>query len=426
MVIQAGGVAGNPDIYTFDPTWGTPGGTTGNLGQAVGTYQFNAGNAVINGGDGWNSFISNYGNHGYITFNGMELTNYLYSSSNTYGVNNMIEFYQTQNEIVSNIYVHGWSHGNSSSDSMIVVSGYNTWNTNSGSRLTGSVIDGSSDKGVSGEALYAIPLADNNIIKNMSNGLIPQEDAVIHDNIIGPINQSFDSSDHENCIEPDGPYGGVTTHTYIFNNVMHDCTAVGVLAAGNGSNNGSSVYYVWNNVYWVGSVSSPPIPIQFSAVGTGGANAAYAWNNTIYGGGSTDCFRFLSQGGSWSVADLKNNHCISDVGLVYTAGGAQSPTTTTNVTQGTSVAGSQGFSISETFALAPTSPTNSTVKAGTNLSSQATGSLATMASDTSYGGTRTTISRPTSGAWDVGAYMFGASIVGAPTPPTNVKVLVVQ
>lgn len=426
MVIKAGGSPGNPDIYTFDPTWGTAGGTTGNLGQAVGTYQFSGGNAVINGGDGWNSFISNYGNNGNITFNGMELTNYVFSSSGTYGVNHMIELYQSQNDIVSNIYVHGWSHGGSSNDSLHVVSGYNTWNTNAGSRLTGSVIDGASDGGVSGEALYAIPLADNNIIKNMSNGLIPQEDAVIHDNIIGPINQSFDSTDHENCIEPDGPYGGVTTHTYIYNNVMHDCTAVGILAAGNGSNSGSSVYYVWNNVYWVGASSSPPIPIQFSAVGTGGANAGYAWNNTIYGGANTACFRFLSQGGSWAVADLKNNHCISDVGLFYSSGGAQSPTTTSNVTQSTSVAASQGFTGSGTYAFSPASTSSSTVKAGTNLSSQAAGNLSLLSTDTSYGGKRTTNSRPSSGPWDAGAYMFGTSAAGAPSPPTNVKVLVVQ
>jgi len=425
MVIQNGGVAGNPDVYTFDPTWGTSTGTTGNLGQAVGTYQFSGGNSVMNGGDGWNSFISDYGNQGYIIFNGMELTNYVFSTGGSYGVNHMIELYQSQNVTVSNIYAHGWSHGGAGSDNLHVVSGYNTYNMNAGSRLTGSVIDGSSDGGVSGEALYAIPIADNNIISNMSNGLITQEDSDIHDNRIGPINQSFDSTDHENCIEPDGPYSGVTTHTYIYNNVLHDCTAVNVLAAGNGSNSGSSVYYVWNNVSYVGNTSNPPIPWEFSAVGSGGSNAAYAWNNTVYGGGATACFRTLSQGGSWGTVELRNNHCISDVGLVYS--GSTITANSNNVTQSVSTAASLGFSSSETYAYSPTSGSSGTVGAGMNLMSLASGNSATLALDTSFGGKRSPNTRPSGGSWDAGAYQYsssGKSIV--PSPPTNVKVVAVQ
>ena len=60
------------------------------------------------------------------------------------------------------------------------------------------------------------------------------------------------------------------------------------------------------------------------------------------------------------------------------------------------------------------------------LMSLASGSAATLSSDTTYGGERTTVSRSGSGAWNVGAYVYGASTSSAPTPPTNVKVLVVQ
>ena len=426
MVIQAGGAAGNPDMYTFDPTWGTPGGTTGNLGQAVGTYQWSGGNSVINGGDGWNSFISDYGNHGYIVFNGMELTNYLFSSSGTYGVNHMIELFQSQNVTTSNIWVHGWSHGGAGSDSLHVVSGYNTYNANAGSRLTGSVIDGASDNGVSGEAAYAIPLIDNNIVKNMSNGFISQEDSYIHDNQIGPINQSFDSSNHENCIEPDGPYAGVTTHTYIYNNVFHDCTAVGLLAAGNNTNSGSSVYYVWNNVVYQGTISggNQRILLQFSAIGSGGANEAHAWNNTIVGD-SQYCIRTLSQGGSWSVVDIRNNHCISDQGTFLNDSSGSSQTISNNVLMSVATAASQGYTSSETFAYSPRASSNGTVGAGISLANLGSSALATLSSDTTYGGLRPAQSRPAGAGWDAGAYQFGSSSA-APPPPTNVKVLSVQ
>jgi len=43
---------------------------------------------------------------------------------------------------------------------------------------------------------------------------------------------------------------------------------------------------------------------------------------------------------------------------------------------------------------------------GLNLTSTATGNLVPLASDTSKGNTRTPVVRPTSGAWDAGAYQF--------------------
>src|ERR1700688_2905019 len=33
IVIQNGGSSGTPDVWTYDSAWGTPGGTTGNIGQ---------------------------------------------------------------------------------------------------------------------------------------------------------------------------------------------------------------------------------------------------------------------------------------------------------------------------------------------------------------------------------------------------------
>jgi hypothetical protein len=59
--------------------------------------------------------------------------------------------------------------------------------------------------------------------------------------------------------------------------------------------------------------------------------------------------------------------------------------------------------------------------------SLASGNLATLALDTSYGGMRTANSRPASGIWDVGAYQFSSSGTSSvPSPPTNVKVVAVQ
>ncbi len=433
MAIQAGGAAGNPDVYTFDPSWGTAGGTTGNLGQAVGTYQFTAGGSVIKGSDGWNDFIYD-NNNNFITFNGMEMTGMTWSGDGgTYGNVEGFQLQQSQNVIISNIYAHGWTHAGATDDAMIWVVGNGNSPYNAGTRVTGSVFDGAnsggSGKADSGAATFAIPLSDNNIIRNMSNGLLMNANAVVHDNLIGPINLSFDTTDHENCIEPIDLVVGGTSTNYIYNNVWHDCSAVGILTQGAGPSNGIEIDYMWNNVAYVGNVSSPPIPFQFDSISTSnGQSQIHAWNNTVFGGSGTVCFRTIDRGnGNFGVLDLENNHCISDSGLVSLGPTGNTYTNKNNVTMSSSTAASQGYSSSEAYAYSPTASTNGTVGAGANLTNLISTATATLAMDTPYSGVRLTKARPATGAWDAGAYEFSASgSAGAPSPPTNVKVLVVQ
>jgi hypothetical protein len=433
MTIQAGGAPGNPDVYTFDPTWGTPGGTTGNLGQAVGTYQFNAGGAVISGAGGLNRFV--YDNaHDNIVFNGVEMVGMTWSGSGgSFGNVHGVDIQTSQNFVLSNCYFHGWTHPGASSDNMDWFVGNANAPHNAGSRLTGCVIDGANSGGAgvsdSGSATFAIPLADNNIIRNMSNGILTNANAVVHDNLIGPINLSFDSSDHENCIEPIDMIPGGTSTNYFYNNVWHDCTAVGILTQGAAPSSGIEIDYLWNNVAYVGSVSSPPIPFQFDSVSTSNSSSEiHAWNNTIYGGTQDVCMRTIGRGnGNFGVLDIQNNHCISDGGLISTGPSGNTFKNNNNVVVNTSTAASQGFKTTGTFAYAPPSSSSPTVGAGANLTGLASGNFATLAKDTTYGGIRSANSRPSSGAWDAGAYQFSSSTSsGAPAPPTNVKVLSVQ
>jgi hypothetical protein len=433
MAIQNGGAVGNPDVYTFDPSWGTAGGTTGNLGQAVGTYQFNAGGSVINGADGWNDFIYDNSNSN-ITFNGMEMTGMTWSGDGgSFGNVEGFQLQQSTNVIISNIYAHGWTHPGATGDTLTWVVGNGNSPHNAGTRVTGSVFDGvnsgGSGKSDSGGATFAIPLVDNNIIRNMSNGLLLNANGVVHDNMIGPINPSFNPAVHENCIEPvDGISAGTST-VYIYNNVIHDCTAVGIITQGVAPSGSNEVDYIWNNVYYVGSVSSPPIPFQFdSTLSPNTGSSVHAWNNTIYAGTGTYCMRAVNRGnGNFNVLDIENNHCISDQGVITLGITGNTYTNVTNVLMSTATAATQGYTSSETYAYSPTSATNGTVGAGTNLTSLVSASTAALTADTAYVGTRSTNFRPSSGAWDAGAYEFSSSgTTGAPAPPTNVKVLVVQ
>jgi hypothetical protein len=433
MVIQNGGASGNPDVYTFDPTWGTPGGTIGNIGQAVGTYKFNAGGSVIKGADGTNVFVLD-NSSSYITFNGMELAGMTWTGDGgPYGNVEGFDLLQSTFVTISNIYAHAWTHPGATNDALSWVVGYGGSPYNVGDRVTGSVFDGANSGGPgkadSGAATFAIPLSDNNIIKNMSNGLLTNANAVIHDNLIGPINQSFESTDHENCIEPIDMYNGLTSINYIYNNIWHDCYAVGILTQGAPPTTGIEIDYLWNNVAYVGSVPNPAIPFQFDSVSlSNSGSAVHAWNNTVYGGSSTYCMRTVDRGnGNFGALDIQNNHCISDAGVISLGPGGNVYTNKNNLLMSTATAASQGYTSSETYAYSPTAASNGTVGAGTNLTSLATAATALLATDTTYNGARPGKTRPASGAWDAGAYEFSSSgVSGTPAPPTNVKVLVIQ
>jgi hypothetical protein len=300
---------------------------------------------------------------------------------------------------------------------------------NAGTRVTGSVFDGAnsggSGKADSGSATFAIPLSDNNIIRNMSNGLLLNANGVAYNNLIGPINLSFDVSDHENCIEPiDGVSGG-TSNVYIYNNVLHDCSAANILTQGVASSGSNENDYIWNNVMYVGSVSSPPIPIQCdSSLSPNTGSSCHVWNNTIFAGSTAYCIRTIDRGnGNFATLDIENNHCISAQGLITLGVTGSTYTNTDNLVMPLATAASQGYVSSATNAYAPTSATSGTVGAGANLMNLASGARAALASDTTYGGTRIVNARPASGAWDVGAYSFSSTAAVRPQPPTGVTAI---
>ena len=421
MVIQAGGLNGlNTDTYTFDPTWGTSTGTTGNLGQVVGAYQFNAGGSVISGADSINDFIYDNGNN-YITFNGMELTGMFWNAAapGSFGNVQMFQLQRSHHVVASNVWAHNWTYSNGTSlnsDALIVMVG-NGGGTGAtpysvGTELTGSVVDGTVSGSNSGAAIFAIQYCDNNIIKNVTNGCLLNANGHAYANEIGPINASFQTSNHENCIETidmvgsNGGTPGAST-VLIYNNVMHDCTAAGILTQGAAPNAGWELDYLWNNVIYVGG--TPVVPFKFDSVSTANSSSeVHSWNNTIVGGSANFCINTVNRGnGNFGTLDLQNNHCISDSGFDSLGITGTTLIVNNNVTQSVATATGQGYNSGQVYAYSPTSASNSTVVAGINLSTTATGIFSTLANDTAYGGIRPTTVRATpTGAWDVGAYTW--------------------
>ncbi len=309
MSLAAGGSAGNVDTYTYDATWGSCGtAVVGNTGQTIGCYQFTAGNALIPS-NSTNRFIFSNSNS-FITINGLELTGFTWSDACPSGNGYQMDWASSTNITISNSYFHGWAH-TSTTDCMYVIK--LRGNAGDANRVTASVFDGANDSGTSGLASYLVTTFDNNIIKNMSNGVLPGVNSSTHDNLIGPINQSFDASDHENCIEPIGFVSSGTSTNYIYNNVWHDCKAVALLTQG-GSPPASAaeIDYIWNNVCYPGNLAGAPVCFDFDTVATNMAGSSvFAYNNTAYGGSGV-CYASSNRGGgNFGTLTVINNHCIT-------------------------------------------------------------------------------------------------------------------
>ena len=425
MILAAGGTSSAIDTYTFNPTWGTAGGTTGNTGQAVGTYRFSAGGMAINGTDSLNAFIRAEG-LSYVTLNGMELYDFTWSTGTSSGNGNLIDVGVSDHVVTSNCYIHGWTHSGASSDILTGVNASTGSNQAIGVRVTGCVFNGvnSGGSGVSdsGEFTFGVQQADNNIVENASNGILLNMNASAFNNQIGPINASFDGSAHENCIEPTSMPSGLASTILIYNNYLFGCTAVGILTQGAPSSSGWELDYIWDNVYWIGTQASPPIPFQFASLSTNNGNSeVHVWNNTIYAGNQS-CMRTPVGSGNFGVLDLQNNHCMTNGSLISLVQTGMTYINNNNITQSTAAAAAQGYTQSSTYAFSPPSG-GSTIGAGVNLTSTCSGNYVTLCSDTTYGGTRMTTARPGSGAWDAGAYEYS----GGPAPtwvPTQVTPIV--
>jgi hypothetical protein len=417
MVIAAGGV-GSPtfqyDTYTFDPLWGTAGGTTGNAGQPVGTFKFNAGGTAINGSDTLNEFI-HVPAITYVVFNGMELNGLVWTGT---GAVSGIDVTTSTNVTVSNIWAHGWTHSGATRDTLNVIQGNSGTPFNASVTVLGGVFDGANSGGSgvadSGTPIWNVPDAHDNIVRNMANGILLNADGIAYNNTVGPVNSSFDSSLVTLCLSPITMISGGYSLVYLYNNVVHDCAGVGILTQGAAANSGREFDYLWNNVVYVGSVGSPQIPVQFDSISTQNVSSSvYAWNNTVVGGTGDVCMQTINRSnGNFQLLQLINNHCISDQGIITLNITGNTYTNTTNILMGTSTATAQGYTSSQTYAYSPTVSSNGTIGLGTNLESTAINQFVTLQQDTTYGGARGPNNHPPTISWDVGAYQFVVTLSG--------------
>jgi hypothetical protein len=286
---------------------------------------------------------------------------------------------------------------------------------------------------------------------NYTSDCLPNPLHVFHDNLY----ENFFENGHSNLLEDISETAGVNAiYNNVFSHVEHYVSSGGgVFLWPAPPASGVNDYFFNNAAYDVGALE------YFNFGGTAGSNASgnyVLFNNTWQSNVQQPIIRC----GAYSNGNVleTNDHNIDDQNPLQ--GGCPKYTGTTNLWQSNTSGGSaptysdantspkfDQYTGNEAYANSPVMSTNSTVGAGTNgqsycsALSTAAGSDPTLSdaavacqSDTRYAcvynstahtvscPARTVVARPSSTAWDIGAYQLSAKV---PNPPTNPSASVV-
>jgi hypothetical protein len=378
-------------------------------------------------------------NNSNVTVDNIEFTGLI---SNAAGGGPAYSVTQMQNDVIMRSYAHGWHVAVGATDDTQSAFQFNNNNnapySSVGSGLLLSIIDGAdttqnSMQGISGNPHYIV----GNVIQYVTNGF-QGNCTQMHDNYWGTVPLSYNRGAHQNAIGMFDSANGATSQ-FVYNNVITGTTASG------------GIVKLWLD--------------QFMAPTTHG----YAFNNALYNNAPGNYINIWGHGGNYGPWDIFNNtaecgtdasqgpcaaSCDSCNGIVHSqnnhwissSSGLQCGTggsckQTTDLLQTIGTANGQGYTSSSKYAFQPSSG-GSTVGAGTNIQSlcDTINGLDTLAGAAckndvgyacSYNTTNHTVScpdrsrvvRPTSGAWDIGAYQYSGQNP-PPNPPTGLAAVV--
>ncbi|MGD0965409.1 MAG: hypothetical protein ABSA57_16085, partial [Candidatus Acidiferrales bacterium] len=363
----------------------------------------------------------------------------------------------TQDVEVRNSYFHGWSHAGGAADNFFAFSATTCCTppySVVGSMFHDNVVDGSdTSKDMMNGVFLGADQVYNNYFQYVVSALLGSFNS-IHDNLVQYPVISF-AGDHANGIFNFGPQSG--NHILMYNNVVRHTTAcsgcVNFWLDGNNGPNPSTVAYMFGNVLYD---LNPSNVINIPAHTASNYGTFYVFNNTVQGGNDSDYGAPVgqnSEGQTYTVYDY-NNHWLTTISspsafpFCNSGGTCNGGTQPPDLFQNLSAANGQGYSEAEVAVFSPasgcTSSTCATVGSGVNLQSycsaisgiNAAAGTACQNSATDGVGYNTTthtviypglatVARPTSAAWDRGAYQYsGAQAAQTPQAPTSLQATV--
>jgi hypothetical protein len=269
----------------------------------------------------------------------------------------------------------------------------------------------------------------------------------------GNWNSSGDAT-HGNGIHCFNGSGGGIAKLYLYNNLFDGsmgacCTTAWVYLEGGAQHwtTATGQLLAWNNIF----ILDKDIGNGLLAINAGTGHIVY--NNTfiVTATGSGQCLH--SRGGQSGASITVENNAFSGCNQMVSFDSAIATATFNNNVYANSVGGGNNIfqwdthSTTNSFAtwqsqcacdaasqanLAGSLGTTAAgvplagsmlIGLGANLTSQATGNLASLSSDTGAGNTHTPLPRLSSGSWDVGAYL-SLSAANLPQPPTGLTAVV--
>jgi len=429
---QWSGSSSSPIYVGVDQTWSSCGST---FCRPI----FNCGVAACSA----NSNDYFYVSANYVTFDNIEMTG-LYKNESAYGPDSYFFINGTYVE-VEDMYFHGWTLGPEGDNGGFAAwFGYTGGNPLTGTKLHDSVFDGSD---TAQNSLYGVWGGVEQLYNNYFRYLVADIVGLVnieHDNT-GEYMVTSASGDHCNLFYAEGPLSG--TNLLVYNNLVRNTSsgcAGGVHFFLNGYDSANPAYitYFFNNV----GVNLYPANITDPAPSSGNGNwgTYYVFNNTMECGNDSSTAACIGAPGSTTTVTQitsQNNFWITSSTPACVTSGGQTCTESSSLTETVSAANSNGYTSSQTYAFSPTSASAPTVGAGANLQSMCStvsginaGAGTACQSDTTYGvgynttahtvntPSRTPNQRPSSGAWDIGAYQYVAT--GTPNPPTGLSAVV--
>ncbi len=314
---------------------------------------------------------------------------------------------------VKNCYVHGWSHAagstdNSQSYAIVAHGGY----PHDEISFHDNVIDGSEGSLDDGNGFLNGTYVYNNVIRYVVSGFLGNFN-VVHDNLVEHDVLSY-AGDHCNLVFIFHPASG--SRLLAYNNVVRHSGCPGGMAFWLNGNAGcvNCTTYAFNNVLY-------DIDNGILAIGahpsSGNTGTYYIYNNTVMSNGGAGMGN--GEASPRSTTHYANNHCIN-AGTFCDGTGTTCINDGGNLLQTTAQAASAGYTAGETYAFSPASAGSPTVSAGINLTSLCD-SLPDLCNDATFAvgydsvnhrviaPARTPKARPSTGAWDAGAYEYAGS-----------------
>jgi hypothetical protein len=348
-----------------------------------------------------------------------------------------------------NLYMHGASHlqfqaKNGANCTGLVCTNIFAFTGGSNSQTYGEIVANTvvdfSDSDPGGESLCfgGFWNVSYNVFRYTTNCL-PNAVHLFHDNLY----EYFFENGHGNLLEDiDEGTGANAFYNNVFRHVENLLTTGGGVFLWLSPPTSATTDYVFNNIgYDVGALEY----LNFGGTAGNNAQGTYTYFNNTW---QTDVSQPILRCNLYTngrVNDV-NNHYIDNQSYILSP--CSTLTTTTSLAQTNAQADANvsmhfdQYSALETLGYSPVLSTNSTVGAGTNQYSDYCSALSTAGlsaaatacqSDTTYACTYNTsnhtvscpaqtVARPSSGAWDVGAYEFTAQ--PSPNPPTGLSAVV--